>query len=175
VEQELESCLSKSLLKEQAKLNIFPAKEFRRVVFPDKEFLASPRNPGAIIELLGNDEFKARIATTHVHYLIILDIETSNTGKHWGADCSNPGCLDIRQTWVRVSNITATIIDVQHALRFGVTEANATGKAGYVIPVLVFIPVPFPIPFFSATESRACAGLGQELGQKFFETTNSAH
>ena len=173
-EQAFESCLSTSLLKQQAKLNIFPAKEFRRVAFPDKEFLASPRNPGAIIVLLGDDEFKRRIATTRVHYLIILDSETSNTGKHWGGDCTGNGCLDFRQTWVRVSNIYATIIDVQHALRFGVAEANATGKAGYVIPILAYIPVPLPIPFFSATESRACTGLGQELGQKFFTTPDAA-
>ena len=172
-ERDFDGCVSKYLLKERPKLRILPAEEFRRVAFPDKEFLASPRSPEAIIELLSDAEFKRRVDSVHVRYLVVLDMETRNTAKDWDFDTAKGMASAVDRHWIRESRLKATVIDMGHALQVGVANAEVSGNAGYVVPFILIIPLP-PIPYFSATESRACAELGQELGQKFFTTTDAA-
>ncbi len=65
------------------------------------------------------------------------------------------GCIGLA-SWDRESALDATVWDLKDAAMAGTLEASASGTA--VMPCYVL-----PIPLIPATETEACAELGQRV------------
>jgi len=70
----------------------------------------------------------------------------------------------VSESWARHSNFHALVLDVKRYSESGEISSRSEGAVGYVLPVLLIIPLP-PIPWLSMTESEACSALGSAVAK----------
>ncbi len=162
-ELEIESCIASAMRNKNQKLKLVPAKEFRNSLFPGKKFKETARSTESLLSVLQDTSSRNQVGSLGIRYAIVVGTHTSTFGEHGEFDLGDKlGTWSYTKSWVRSSRFWADIIDVRQSTKAGKISSSSNGKAGYVIPVLLVIPLP-PIPFFAATESKACSALGAEI------------
>jgi len=165
-EKSIENCMVNAMTNKNIKWNIVSAKIFRRTIFPGKKYEDTPRTVEDLLLFLQDEESRHQVEMIGIRYLIIVDTNTYNYGEK--SDFAAQGwAWGVSQTWTRSSNFTSFVIDVKQPAKSGGFSSSSYGKAGYVLPFLLVIPLP-PIPIFALTESQACLALGTAV-VKFLE------
>jgi hypothetical protein len=101
------------------------------------------------------------MAPLRLRYIVILDAATREVGRGATVDFDR-GVWGVGSEWTRVSELSAAVLDVTSAQQSGTVGSQSWGKAGFVVPFVLVIPLP-PIPWSSFTESRACNALGPAI------------
>jgi hypothetical protein len=160
-ERYLETCMKEAIEAEKPRLNIVSASDFRRGLALRTKFEETPRSPEALLSILGDEEIRDRVAKLGIRYLVIVDMETYNSDKKINFDAGGGG-WGVGQKWSHISDFRAYIVDVIKHAKSGDIGSKSVGDAGYIVPVIIIIPLP-PIPYFSLTEREACSALGSAV------------
>jgi len=160
-EEEIEDCLKKVMTAGSPRLKGVSAKDFRKAVFTGIKFENSPRSPQALLLFFRHEEARERVAKLGVRYIVLLNITTYNSDKKSDFAAQGVGWA-ISESWTRYSNFHAVVLDIKKYSESGEIFSKSEGTVGYVVPFLLFIPLP-PIPLLSMTESEACSALGSAI------------
>ncbi len=164
-EREIESCIGTAMRNENQELKMVSAKEFRNSLFPGKRFEETARSTESLLSALQDNSSRYKVDKLGLRYVIVVGTHTSTFEQHGKFELSDRlWAWGYTKSWTRSSRFWAIIIDVRQRAKAGRISSSSDGNAGYVIPVLLVIPLP-PMPFFAATESKACFALGVEVGR----------
>lgn len=170
-EKSLGNCIRDGMRKADSKIETISAKDFRRTVFPNKEFLDSPRSSKHLLSFLRNPDAQSRVRGLGVRYLIILSARTQESEKVWtesgGGGGSGGGGTFARES-TRSSDITADVLDVTYLRESGSVTASSSGKCGWGVAccwMCGFPPCAAAVPYcyFARTETEACSALGEAV------------
>jgi hypothetical protein len=165
-ERSIENCLKNAMTNENIQWKIVSAKDFRRTIFPGMRYGDTPRTVENLLLFLQDGKSRHQVEMQRIRYLIVVDTNTYNYGEKSDFAANQAGMV-LSQTWTRSSNFIAFVIDVSQSAKSGAFSSNSSGKAGYVVPFIIIIPLP-PVPIFALTESEACSALGTAV-VKFLE------
>lgn len=157
-ERSIETCLRKAFPKENLKWNTMSAKNFRTKMFSGLKYEDSPRTAEGLLAFLEDETSRHRVEILGIRYLIVVDTNTFNYDEKLDF-AAEQSMWALHQSWTRSSSLTAFVIDVRQSAKSGMFFSRSTGKAGFVLPFLVIIPLP-PIPLVAFTEGEACSALG---------------
>jgi len=166
-QMEFETCFGDAMRAKKSDLAIIPANEFLRSAFPVTDLHEAPRTSEAWLPMLHDAEFHQRVNRLRVRYLVVLKVSTfeGSSRRTFGAA---QGMWGVGGEWDRTSSMVAEILDLREARQSGKLTSSAHGKQGYVVPVFVIIPLP-PVPYFAATEAKACSSLGRAAAKFVLE------
>ncbi len=171
-ESEIIGCISEAVRKAHPALRIVSPDEFRRVVFPDLPPEGAPNELEYLVMLLEHPTFKGRVTSLSIRYLIFVSGATEEqllTGRGQFMGVPGPGViLGAEQSWLRNSQFAASILDLKHHRTAGKVGATASGVAELDMMIILFPPIPIPIPVFgkpAPTESTACEELGDAVAK----------
>ena len=99
----------------------------------------------------------------NLRYLIVLKASTTESGRKTTFDM-NDGVWGVGRESDRFTFIAAEILDIKEVRQSGSLNAHASGKAGFMVPFVLIIPLP-PFPYSAMTESHACSSLGKAVAQ----------
>lgn len=160
-EKYLDVCVKSALSGHKAEYQIISSKEFRKTFFPDTNFENVPRSEQSLIQTLKNEAVHKIFETSKLRYIVSVDIETSNTNKESDFNTQILTSSFVKQ-WTRISNFHAIVIDAKLKSKSGEFLSSSTGRAGYVVPILIILPLP-PVPWFSMTENESCSAMGKAI------------
>ncbi len=161
-EKDFERCLAAAMLAERSDLTVIPTDELRRAAFPGSRFEDAPRSIAALLPLAQSAEFRRRIAALKLRYVLLVRVATETANAKPVFAASSGGVWGVGGEWDRISSVTAEILDLREARQSGALTASSYGRAGFVVPVLVIIPLP-PVPYSAMTETEACKALGKAV------------
>ncbi len=151
LEKSIGDCISDAMIWRNLSAKFINPGEFRRAVFPDMDITSVPRGGDRILGLLGSSQFRNKIQSLNLRYLITVREHTwSHTtmelDHHWGG------------YWIHRKNteLVAYIVDLQKASDSGEVRVTVAGRGYYGYCIL--LPV---IPAY--TEGRACQILGRAV------------
>ncbi len=167
-ESDVEDCMVDAIKRDNPRLKVVSATDFRKAIFPGKKFKDVPRSPESLLLFLQDEKSRQQVQMIGVRYLIIVDTNTSNsTGELIFDELYDEG--GGMEFWVlgnvstRTSSYLAYVIDVRQSAESGRLSASSAGKVGFAVPFFYYIiPLP-PVPFFARTEAKACDGLGSAV------------
>jgi len=162
-EKEIVTCISDEIRKAHPSLRIVAPDEFRRAAFPDLSPEAVPNSPEYLSQLLNHANFRERISSLGIRYLLSVQGKTDSVQKG-GAGCGGgmggAACIGLL-TWERQSRISASVFDLKEARPAGNLHASADGR-----PWFFFIfPSPLMIGLPAFTEGKACREMGDALAK----------
>jgi len=172
-EKKFERCLSSEIHARRPELTIISADEFRQAVFPGIGRDAVPRTAEDYMPLIKEPYFHRYIKLNNLHYTIFLKVLFQSGPSHWQFAADHGQSLPlwgISKEWGKVSSIEANILDMYKYVQSGSVRSSSVGRTGFVIPVIIIIPLP-PVPWFAMTETNTCEELGNALMQ-FIEGGN---
>ncbi len=151
IEVKIEKCIDKALKKLVPPIQTVSAETFRKTVFPGIDYLFIPSKPDSIIALLNDPDFKNRITSLGLRYLLILQGKSSFMDQGGGL---GPGFLLF--TWDKESKMSACVIDLKQGCKAGDVQTIALGHGFFAIFIF-----PFGLPAIS--EGPACKALGNQV------------
>lgn len=152
LEKSIGDCISGAMVKRNLSVRFIPPGEFRRAVFPDTDITSAPR-PRAILGLLSSPQFRDKIKSLNLRYLITVRERTELKEHLRGA--SQIAFLELAHEKSTV--LVADIIDLQKASDSG--EVRVTVEDSGVYACVCIFPVVAP----AFTEGRACQALGRAV------------
>lgn len=169
-QREFEDCLGGSLRGGKSKLTTLPAEEFVRKAFFGTDPHDVLRTSEALLERTQDAEFRQTLAALKLHYIIVLKVRTIKTTAKPAVtgDPRFPWFWAAGAEWSRYSNVSALILDAKEARLSGKLASRASGKQGFVMPVVAIVPLP-PVLYSSMTETSACEALGQAVAKLILE------
>lgn len=175
-EDEFAGCIGEAIHQDHPNLLIVPPAEFRRTAFPDLVREATPSSPEYLALLLNHPEFRGRIASLGIRYLISVGGGTHQQEKDSYGGCGGGyggvvACFGY-VTWDRESRLAASVLDLKESRAAGEVHVSTSGR-----PWLVYVgsipPFGIPLGLPASTETRACRELGGAVA-KFLAGGNPA-
>ncbi len=152
IEIKIEKCIDKALKKLEPPIQTVSAETFRKNVFPGLDYLSVPSSPDSINALLKSQEFRKRIESLRLRYLLILQGKSGFINTNGGF----AGSVMI-VTWDKQTKMSACILDLVKSCNAGDIKAEALGHGWFAILGV------FPIGFPAISEGSACKALGQKV------------
>jgi len=159
LEARLGECLQEALHKACKTSKLIPSDEFRRLVFPGSDITSAPRSGESLTLLLKAPEFRQKIDSLWLRYLISIKEATwskQELGGVVGGGYGAPGFI-IGSAQEKRTTLTAHIIDVKTGSEIDVVDIRAESTGFYGCVVILPIVVP------PRTESPACQRFGSEV------------
>ena len=153
IEKSIGDCISGTMVKRNLSVRFIPPGEFRRAVFPDTDITSAPR-PRAILGLLSSPQFRDKIKSLNLRYLITVRERTELKESLIGDPILYSSLLISHD---KSTVLVANIIDLQKKSDSGEVRVTAEDTGAYGC-VCIF---PVVVPAF--TESRACKTLGRAV------------
>lgn len=174
-EDEFAGCIGEAIHQDHPNLLIVPPAEFRRVAFPDLAPQATPSSPEYLALLVDHPQFRERIASLGIRYLISVygrTVQSTKTSEfRCGGGYGGVGCFGV-WTWDRESRLAASVLDLKETRAAGEVQVSTSGR-----PWLVYVgsvpPFGIPLGLPAFTETRACRELGEAVA-KFLAGGNPA-
>jgi hypothetical protein len=160
-ERSVERCLRNSFAEENIQWKTMSANDFRKKMFPESKYDETPHTVERLLVLLQDERSRHQVEMLGIRYLIVVDTNTFNFDEQLDF-AAEQSIWALHQSWTRSSSLTAYVIDVRQSAKSGKFFSMSSGKAGFVLPFLVIIPLP-PIPLFALTEGEACSALGSAV------------
>ena len=159
-EARLSECVQQALHEAGRALKLIPSDEFRRLVFPDFDITSAPRSTDSLVALLKVPQFRQKIDSLQLRYLVTVREETSYSRSEavvGGVGGYGAALVILGATHEKRTELTACIIDMKSASETGVvtTTADSTGFYGWVVILPIIVP--------AMTESTACQHFGREV------------
>ncbi len=157
-ERSIAVCVADGMKGENRQLAIVKGKEFQAAIFPGKAIPEVPHSTNAFVSFLADEGSRRRVEALGVRCMLLVEMRTSRVGER-PEFAFEHGLWAIGQSWTRRSVLYASVIDVRRPGEAGRLSSNSEGPAGFVVPVVVVIPLP-PVIWSSRTESKSCAAPG---------------
>jgi len=162
-ENDFMDCLNKSLLKKQNQFNIISTNKFQDIFYPWFEPSTAPQKIDDLPKLLNKEIIKNKFDQLQIKYLIKITGETKTNASSGALSCAagpgGAGCFGFAW-WDDTSSYEASIWDLSQETSIGNLSASVSGTS--VIPAIVI-----PIPILARTQSNACVGLSDQIGDFF--------
>lgn len=160
-ESEFVECISESLAKSDAGIDVHSSTQFENMMYPWFEPSTAPLNTSDLSELLDNPAVLERVHETGVRFLVWLDGSTDRIASGGGITCAagvgGAGCMGLAW-WEDDSRYDATVWDIQELSSAGTIHADYRGRS--IMPAIVV-----PLPFIARPQAAACRGLTDQLEQ----------
>lgn len=155
IEIKIEKCIDNALKKLEPSIQSVSAGTFRKTVFPGMDYLSVPSSPESMMELLKNPEFRKRIDSMGIRYLLILQGNSvfKNVDVEFGG--SGPAAV-LLFIWDKQSKMSVNVLDLAKVCSAGEIKAEALGHGWFAIFGLA-------LGFPAIAEGPACKGLGQKV------------
>lgn len=164
LEAKLSECVHQALHEAGQASKLIPPDEFRRLVFPGFDITTAPRSIESLVLLLKTPEFRQKIESLRLRYLISVREQTSSRSEGVAAGVEGFGAPVgiFGSTHEKTTTITARIIDMKTASQTDVvsTTAKSTGFYGIVVILPIIVP--------PMSESAACQRFGSEVVKSIF-------
>ena len=162
-ENDFMDCLNKSLLKKQNQFNIISTNKFQDIFYPWFEPSTAPQKIDDLPKLLNKEIIKNKFNELQIKYLIKITGETKTNASSGALSCAagpgGAGCFGFAW-WDDTSSYEASIWDLSQETSIGNVSASVSGTS--VIPAIII-----PIPILARTQSNACVGLSDQIGDFF--------
>lgn len=157
LEVKLSECVQQALHEAGRALKLIPSEEFRRLVFPDFDITSAPRSIESLVSLLKVPQFRQKIDSLQLRYLVTVKEETSSRSEAVAVGGGYPGWGILGSGHEKRTELMARIIDMKSASETDVvsTTAESTGFYGLVVILPIIVP--------AMTESTACQHFGREV------------
>lgn len=155
--QEMVDCVTRSIQITLPAVRAVSSDEFHRVAFPDVAAEVAPLSSESLGYLLNQSDFRDRIASLRVRYLILVGGATVQP-RPWGDGGCAYGCFGLL-VWKRETRVWASVFDLKQGVSVGQVETTVTGRPWFAIIGI------FPLGMPSFTESWACGKLGAGVAQ----------
>jgi hypothetical protein len=154
-ESDLNECLQREL--ESRNADVVSEADFLGAAFPNLDPATAPRTPEFLELALGHPEVNQRITNLGIEYIVYVT-GTVDYENAWvdGGCASQGGCLIVGAV-NKTSRLTAVVIDVQSARRFGQTTMDDSGISWAAIIIAI------PVWNVADTRGPACADLADEV------------
>lgn len=163
-------CITEGIRRRQPHLPIVSFEAFSAVAFPNLAAKARPRRPDYLGILLGDAEFRRRIAPLGLRHIVfvggITETKPPRGGIACGADSRGAGgCLGV-VIWDKRSALAASIVDL--ASRAPARELKAEARGTAWLAIIGIIPLGMP----AMTETAACTEIGHRVADALAQGGN---
>jgi hypothetical protein len=157
LEAKLSECMQEALHEAGRELKLIPSDEFRRLVFPNFDITSAPRSTESLVSLLKLPQFRQKIDSLRLRFLVTVKEETSSQSDFFGVGGGYPGWGILGSTHEKKTELMASIIDMKRAIETDLvrTTSESTGFYGLVVILPIIVP--------ARTESTACQRFGREI------------
>jgi len=157
--ESLAECVAKATSRKAAGVRVLSPAEFRNAIFPGFEAAAVPGTPETLALLLDHPEFRSRLETHGIRYLVLLRGGTKAI-RHGDIGCDESGgrggCYGV-YWWDKTTDLSAFIMDTRQGALSG--EIATTSKGTPWVAVIFIAPVGIPV----STEYPACQAIGESI------------
>ncbi|HBB17650.1 MAG TPA: hypothetical protein DCZ97_11885 [Syntrophus sp. (in: bacteria)] len=141
-------------------LRVLSPADFREAIFPGFEAAAVPGTPETLALLMDHPEFRSRLESHGIRYLVLLRGGTRAI-RHGSISCEagyrwEGGCYGV-WWWDKTTDLGALIMDTQQ--RAVTNEITATANGTPWFAVIFIAPVGIPV----STEYPACQAIGESI------------
>jgi len=162
--EEMANCLRNALADTPRRVGVIPGHVFHARFLAgdqaDYERLTQPTT----LALLGQAELQEALSQAGIGFVVFLQVETREFGRHTTFEGGSGGGWAIGRTSRRETDMVATVWSVEQSVEAGVLKQRAVGESGWMVPMVLVVPL-LPIPYSSATESTACRVMGNALAE----------
>ncbi len=122
--------------------------------------------PERAVELMSVPAVSAALQQDGVGYVVLLSSTTKDENRHTVVDdeAIDQGMLFFGRKSRRVTEIEAVVFNTATVVRAGDLRLSIEGESGWMVPVIVILPLP-PIPYGSRTESKSCKAMGGAIAE----------
>lgn len=99
----------------------------------------------------------------NLKYLVLLDISTREKDRRT-TFAADEFLWGVGRESTRETVINSRIYDVPNAQLTGHLNTRLSGSRGFVVPVMLIIPLP-PVPYSTMTETNTCRAMGRAIGR----------
>ncbi len=159
--ERLAECVVAATTRNAPGVRVLSPADFRNAVFPEFEPAAVPGTPETVALLLDHPEFRSRLESHGIRYLVLLRGGTRAI-RHGRIECGSGyqwwdgGCYGA-YWWDKTTDLQAFIMDTRGEAVSSEIAATANGRPWVAI---VYV-VPFGIPV--STEYPACQAVGESI------------
>lgn len=161
---EMATCLKNALEGTSQRVGVMPGHLFHAQFLAGYQSDYEGLTQQQTLALLGQPELRGALSEAGIGYVVLLQIETREYDRRTSFEGGAEGGWAVGRKSTRTTNIVATVWSTEQSVEAGVLRQQATGESGWMVPVLLVIPLP-PIPYSSGTESKACRVMGNALAQ----------
>ena len=152
IEKTIEKCVDKELKELDPQVKTISADSFRASAFGSMDYFSVPSSTDSILTLLKTPEFKKRINSLGLRYLLVVQGGSDFSQKDCGGEGVIGGC-----SWRKNTQMTVSIIDLIKNCCSGEIKAKAEGIGWFAL--IGYIPIGFP----AISEGPACDALGKKV------------
>jgi SAM-dependent methyltransferase len=157
LEARLSECVQQALHEAGQASKLIPPDEFRRLVFPGLDITTAPRSTESLVSLLKVPQFRQKIDSLRLRYLITVREESSSQSENVAIVGGYPPAPILGSAREKRTNLTARIIEMKSASETGAVSTTAESIGFYGVVGIVPIIVP------PMTDSKACQRFGSEV------------
>jgi len=161
INEEAAECLSSAAADTQHVVTVMPGHVFH------KRYLASIQpeyeelDEAGVLGALEQPAIGGLVAQDGIGYVVTLEVFTRDADRQT-TFAAEQGMWGVGRESRRTTTYKATVWGSAVRARVGTLVLETHGRTGWVVPVLVVLPMP-PVPYWSNTESRACEAMGNAL------------
>jgi hypothetical protein len=164
--EEAADCLSRAAVDTEHVLTVMPGHVFHERYLasaqPDYEEL----DEGSVLGALEQPAIGRLVAQEGIGYVVMLEVFTRDADRQT-TFAAEQGIWGVGRESRRTTTYKATVWGSAVRGPVGTLALQTQGRTGWVVPVLVVLPLP-PVPYWSNTESRACEAMGDALVEFLF-------
>lgn len=158
--ESLAECVAGATSQKAPGLRVLSPAVSREAIFPGFEAAAVPGTPETVALLMDHPEFRSRLESHGIRYLVLLRGGTRAT-RHGEISCEagyrwEGGCYGL-WWWDKTTVLEAVIMDSQQ--RGVANEITVTAKGKPWIAIILVAPVGIPV----STEYPACQAIGESI------------
>jgi hypothetical protein len=115
-----------------------------------------------VLDALRQPVISEAVGRDGIGYVVMLEVVTRDSDRHTTFEVSPQGGWGVGRESRRTTTYKATVWESATHDLAGTLTLETVGATGWVVPVLVVLPLP-PVPYWSNTESKACKAMGDAL------------
>ena len=161
---EVATCLRNALQGAPRRVDVIPGHQFHTQFLTRYQADYETLSAHSTLALLARHDLRGELLQARIGFVVLLHIETREHDRRTSFDVGEKGGWGVGRRSKRTTHIVATVWSTEQSVEAGVLTQRGEGLSGWVVPVLLVIPLP-PIPYSSGTESKACRAMGNALAE----------
>jgi hypothetical protein len=161
INEEAAECLSSAAAGTRHVVTVTPGHVFHERYLASIQPEYEELDEASVLDALQRPAIGGLVAQDGIGYVVTLEVFTRDADRQTTL-AAEQGVWGVGRESRRTTMYKATVWGSALRARVGTLALQTQGRTGWVVPVLVVLPLP-PVPYWSNTESRACEAMGNAL------------
>lgn len=159
--EEAAECLASASVGTQPVVTVMPGHVFHERYLASIQQEYEELDEASVLGALDQPAIGGLVAQEGIGCVVMLEVFTRDADRQT-TFAAEQGVWGVGRESQRTTMYKATVWGSAVRGRVGTLALQTKGRTGWVVPVLVVLPLP-PVPYWSNTESRACEAMGDAL------------